>query len=75
MIREEGPGVAGRLRLRKKRGKATDEIIAIPVVPEDIPALDPPDHDVVERTGDIEAGLSWHGYEHTLEGLCCQLNN
>jgi hypothetical protein len=74
VIGKKGPGIAGGLCFRKQRGQASDELISIPVIPEDIPSLDPPDHDMVECTGNIEAGLTGHMDERTSEGPWCYLN-
>jgi len=63
------------LCLWDQKGKAVDEVVAVFVTAEDIPSLDPPDHDMVKGTGDIKAGVAWHGNEGTPEGLFCQLNN
>jgi hypothetical protein len=42
VIGKKGPGIAGGLCFRKRRGQASDEVVSIPVIPEDIFSLDPP---------------------------------
>ena len=60
VIGHEGPSIAGSLCLRKKHGQAGEEISAIFISAKDILALYSPDHNVVEKTCCIEAGLAGH---------------
>jgi hypothetical protein len=45
----------------RERLEAPDEVRAIPLIPEQDPALDPPHHDVVEGARCVEAGATRHG--------------
>ena len=50
--------------------RTIQEIVSILIVYEYLPTLYPPDHDVVQDTGRVQAGLSWHGgvlYQHQNE--------
>ena len=57
MIGKEGPRITGGLCFRKKKGQTSNEVLSIFVTAEDIPSLDPPDHHMMERSGNIEGGL------------------
>ena len=39
VIGKEGPPMAGGLHFRKKKGQASDEVVSIPVIPEDVPSF------------------------------------
>ncbi len=74
LVRHEHPGVAGRLRFRQKPRQPGEAILAIPVVPDDVPALDPSAHGVVHDPGCIESRLSWPDRVGTLSCWRRQLN-
>ena len=60
MIRDEHPCVTGSFTLREEFRKALQKILPVPVVYEYLSTLDTPDHDVLQKTGRVQAGLSWH---------------
>jgi len=62
MIWDEHPCVTCGFSLREEFGEALQKILPVPVVYEYLSALDTPDHDVVQGTGCVQAGLSWHGF-------------
>ena len=51
MIGHQGPGKAGGLPLAQNTTQSLQKIIAIGIIPENLPALDAYHHDVVQRTG------------------------
>ena len=61
MIVEQGPGVAIRLGFRQKQPESGEEIVPVLIVKENGALFDPSDDDVLQQTGDIDAGLSRHG--------------
>jgi len=58
VIGKEHPCVTGGLGLGQKFRRTRQEILPIPVVYEDLSTLNTPDHDVVQDTGRVQAGLS-----------------
>ena len=66
MVGEARPGLAREgLSLGVGR-QPVHEGLAIPVVPEDRPALKPAGHDVVEHAGGLEAGAAGHGRKRSV---------
>ena len=61
MIGDQRPGKAVRIGLDEKTGESVDEITPIRVGAENIPAFDTANDNVLQQTGDIEAGLTGHG--------------
>jgi len=49
--------------------KAGQEILIVPLVPEDPAPLNSPGHDVLEKVGGIESWLARHGLSGYLVGL------
>lgn len=60
VIRHERPSVKRGIRLANKVRDTMDQLVAILVVDEDIPALDAPEHDVVKRPGVVKAWATRH---------------
>ena len=54
--------------------RTIQEIVSILIVYEYLPTLYPPDHDVVQDTGRVQTGLSWHGISLPQSLALCQLN-
>jgi hypothetical protein len=61
MIGDEHPCLTGRFPLGQKFGKVREEIVPVPVVQEFLLGLDLSDHDVVQNSGQGQAGLSQRG--------------
>jgi hypothetical protein len=60
MVGDQGPGIAGGWGFAKNFPETRNKIIPVQVVPENDLTLDPPDDDVMEGSGRINSGLSWH---------------
>jgi len=58
MIRDEYPCVTGRLGLRQGFSQPLEHILPIPIIYEYLSTLDSTDHDVMQDTGCVKAGLS-----------------
>ncbi len=44
-----------------KSSQPSEHILPIPIIYEYLSTLDSTDHDVMQDTGCVKAGLSWHG--------------
>ena len=62
MVWDQGPGVALGLSLLKDQGQAFKKRSTILFIPEDIPSLYSPGHNVLEKAGDVKSGLAGHGF-------------
>jgi hypothetical protein len=60
VIGHERPGVAGRGGLLEDPPEPLPERVPVLIVPEELPALDPPDHDVLEGARGVNASLTGH---------------
>jgi hypothetical protein len=60
MVGHQGPCEAGRMAVCKNLSKAIEEGITISVGPENVPSLDPTNHDVVESTWGVYSSFSRH---------------
>jgi len=74
MIWDEHPCVTGSFSLGEEFQKALEEILPVPVVYEDLSTLYTPDHDVVQDTGRVQAGLSRHSSILPQHQIPCQLS-
>jgi hypothetical protein len=63
MIGHEGPSVEAGAAFQNQGCQAVEEVNAVVVGVEDLPALDATDDDVVEGAGVVEAGATGHGQE------------
>jgi hypothetical protein len=57
----ESPGAAGRARLLEELAKPFEKYLPVGVVPEELPAFDPPHDDMLERARSVNASLAGHG--------------
>jgi hypothetical protein len=60
VVREEGPRVEGGPGGHGDRAEPIEEPRSILLIGHDLPARQPPEHDVVQRAGRIESRLSGH---------------
>src|SRR6056297_1780780 len=67
MIGEQSPGVTARRGLREQDRQTTHKIGTITVILKNRSSLNPPADDVMQSTGSVYAGLSWH-----VRKLSCQ---
>jgi hypothetical protein len=56
MVRNKNPPIAWGTSLRQELGEAIQKVLAILIVPKYLPALDPPDHEMMEYAGGVESG-------------------
>ena len=61
MIRDEYLCITGRLGLRQEFSQPLEHILPIPIIYEYLSTRYSTDHDVMQNTGCVKAGLSWHG--------------
>ncbi len=57
VVGQERPAVAGRRCLLEHSAESLQERVPVATVPEDLPALDPPEHDVLEGPRGVNASL------------------
>ncbi len=74
MVRHERPGIAGGLGFRHQPRQPRQKLLAVGVIPEDVPPLDPADHDVLQDPGRVQPSCSWHGPVNTPFSRDRQLN-
>jgi hypothetical protein len=60
VIRQKGPGVTSGPRGGQHRPEAVHEILSVRIIPENGLPLDAAADDMVERSGRIQAGPTWH---------------
>jgi hypothetical protein len=60
MIIEQGPGKAPGARLLQKGRKACEKILSVLIVKKDVASFDAPDNDVMQKTGNVYTGITWH---------------
>ena len=60
MIVEQRPGVTAGLGFNQQRTQPPDEIFPVVIIQEDIASRDPAKEDVLEQSGIIDTGLTWH---------------
>jgi hypothetical protein len=60
MIGNERPGKAVGPGLNEQCAQALQKIAPIVIILKDIGALDPSYHDMLQESGDVYSGLSWH---------------
>jgi hypothetical protein len=58
MIWQQRPGVAGPPRFGQQPRQPGEEVLAFPVVLEDVPPLDPPDQDVAPLIASLSPGCN-----------------
>ena len=73
MVGDEPPCVTGGLGLGKELSQAVQHILLILIIYEYLSTLYPPDHDVVQDTGRVQASLSWHANSLTHNSTFHQL--
>ena len=73
MVREERPCVTGGLSLGQELSQAVQHIFPIFIIREYLSTLYPPDHDLVQDTGRVQASLSWHAEKLKQNATFCQL--
>lgn len=61
MIGNQRPGVAVGIGFDEKGRETIDKILTIRIVPEDIPTFDTANDNMLQKAGDVEARLAWHG--------------
>ena len=67
MVVEKRPGIAGRMGLIQQIAQPLNKHFPIRVVEENVAAINTPCDDVLQQTGVIYAGMSWHGESVTEE--------
>jgi len=60
MVAEQGPGETFHAGFNQQGGKSLNKQGAVAVFKEDIPALYPPHDHMLEQTGHVNSGASWH---------------
>jgi hypothetical protein len=60
VVGHQGPRVKGGTRLENELGEAIEEQMSVGIGSENLPALDPTDDHVMQRTGKIEPGATRH---------------
>lgn len=69
VVRDEGEGVAVRLRLVKDHAEAVKKEVPVIIITEDHPPLDASRNDVMQGTCGIYAGFAWH-VRDALQAAC-----
>jgi len=69
VVRDQGEGVAVRLRLVEDHAEAVKKEVPVMIVTEDDPPLDTSRNDVMQRTGGIYAGFTGH-VRDALQAAC-----
>jgi hypothetical protein len=60
MIGNQSPSETLGIRIGDNPGKPIKKVVPVVVIEKDLPALDSPQNDVVQRTGGIYSGFSRH---------------
>jgi hypothetical protein len=60
MIGYQGPGVTCYLAVGDYSGQALDKVIAVDVAGKYLTPFDPTADDMVQRSGRVDSGFSWH---------------
>lgn len=73
MIGDEGPGQAVGPGFLEKSRKPVNKGLPIMIIKKDRGFFDAPDDDMLQNTGDVQAGFSWHAKKDSKQIL--DLNN
>jgi len=60
MIVEQRPGEAPGARLLQEEGESCEELFPVLIVKKDVASFDASDNDVMKKTGNVYAGITWH---------------
>ena len=63
MIGHQGPRKTARLTIAQNTPQLLQKIIAIDVLPENLPALDPTNDNVMQRSMPIYSSFAWHAIQ------------
>jgi hypothetical protein len=61
MIGDQRPRGTLGLGIRQCVAEPGQKVIPVPIVEKDLPALDSPENDLLQRTRGVYSGFSWHG--------------
>jgi hypothetical protein len=64
VVGDQRPGVTNALGFFQHTPETPKELLPIGIVPENLPPLDPPADDVLQRTRCVDARSSWHVSSH-----------
>jgi hypothetical protein len=64
VVGDQRPGVTNALNLFQHTPDTPKELLSIAIIPENLPTLNPPADDVLQRTRCIDARSSWHVSSH-----------
>jgi hypothetical protein len=64
VVGDQRPGLTNALGFFQHTPETPKELLSIAIIPENLPALDPPADDVLQRTRCVDARSSWYGSLH-----------
>jgi hypothetical protein len=67
VVGDQRPCVTNTLAFFQHTPETPKELLSIAIVPKNLPPLDPPADDVLQRTRCVDARSSWHVSPHTTE--------
>jgi hypothetical protein len=67
VVGDQRPGVTNALNLFQHTPDTPKELLSIAIIPENLPTLDPPADDVLQRTRCVDARSLWHVSLHPTE--------
>jgi len=75
VVGQQGPGIAGGLRILENISQSLQELISVGILPEYRSFFNAPDHDVVQGAGAVDSRFPWHSSSLSDSNLSCQHYN